>query len=144
MKLIAHRGNFNGKDSFKENTIKHIHNSLSVGLDVEIDIRLHENNLYFGHDNPQEQFFPKDWEKYKSKLWVHCKDIHTAQRFKCMSDWNFFIHDNDIATLTSKNIIWCHPKAGPVEDTVLVDIERKFELKGLYGVCSDNLLNLIE
>ena len=68
MKLIAHRGNYNGKESQKENTAEHIQNCLSLGLDVEIDIRLFDKKLYFGHDHPQENFIVDQWDKYKNKL----------------------------------------------------------------------------
>ena len=144
MKLIAHRGNYDGKKPQKENTIEYIQDCLSLGLDAEIDIRLDDKKLFFGHDYAQENFIADQWEKYKNKLWVHCKDIETALIFKKFSGWNYFMHDNDDAAITSKNILWCHPRVGPIKGTVLVDIERKFELEGLYGVCSDNLLDLVK
>ena len=56
MKLIAHRGNYDGKKPQKENTIEYIQDCLSLGLDAEIDIRLHDKKLFFGHDYAQEKF----------------------------------------------------------------------------------------
>ena len=39
MKLIAHRGNVYGPESDKENSPDYIDKSISMGYDVEIDVR---------------------------------------------------------------------------------------------------------
>jgi glycerophosphoryl diester phosphodiesterase len=53
MKLIAHRGNINGPNPLRENSIDYIEEAISEGFDVEIDLRVEDNQCYLGHDDPQ-------------------------------------------------------------------------------------------
>jgi len=55
MKLISHRGNINGTNPIEENRPKYIENAISMGFDVEIDIRydIKTSTLWLGHDEPQ-------------------------------------------------------------------------------------------
>ena len=52
MKLIAHRGNINGINPQRENTIDYIEEAIELGYDVEIDLNLHKGGFYLGHDKP--------------------------------------------------------------------------------------------
>ena len=55
MKLIAHRGNINGINSQRENTIDYIEEAIQLGYDVEIDLNLHKGGFYLGHDKPEQE-----------------------------------------------------------------------------------------
>ena len=75
MVLISHRGNINGAKPQKENRIDYIENAIQSGFDVEIDLWFVLEGLFLGHDIPQ---YPVelDWlQKYKDKLWIHCKNL---------------------------------------------------------------------
>ena len=55
MILISHRGNMNGIEKTKENTIEQINLALSKGYDVEVDVWYENGSLYLGHDKPEEK-----------------------------------------------------------------------------------------
>ena len=53
MKFIAHRGNLNGPEPDKENSITQIKKCIELGFDVEIDLRVINEELWLGHDQPK-------------------------------------------------------------------------------------------
>jgi hypothetical protein len=123
MKLIAHRGNIDGPDSSKENNPDYIEQAISQGFDVEIDLRYSslDKNLYLGHDEPTYKI---NWfwlGKYKDYLWIHCKNIEALYEFSHgTSGFNYFWHQNDDYTLTSRNYIWTYPGKPYTSKSVIV------------------------
>ena len=153
MKFIAHRANLNGSDSENENTPKQIEKCIDLGYDVEVDIWFDPelNSLWIGHDKPQYNI---SWEwifKKSEYLWIHCKDILTMNQF-CLNqnNFNFFWHQNDDYTLTSKKYIWTYPGKKYTSKCVIVMPELTINLNdfskpkshNVYGICTDyvNLL----
>lgn len=148
MKLIAHRGNTNGPNPLEENNPEYIEQAISQGFDVEIDVRYDtfDKKLYLGHDEPQ---YTVDWfwlAKYKSSLWIHCKNTESLFEFSHgTSGFNYFWHQEDDFTLTSKNYIWTYPGKSYAPMSVIVmpewnkKIDQIVELKAYncYAVCSD-------
>jgi hypothetical protein len=148
MKLIAHRGNIEGPNPLKENHPEYIENAIALGFDVEIDIRFNniDNKLYLGHDNLD---YITDWSwliKYKDYLWIHCKNIEVLYKFSNdTSGFNYFWHQNDDYTLTSKNYIWTYPKKLFTSKSIIVmpewhnNINDLIKLKSYkcFGICSD-------
>jgi len=53
LRYIAHRGNVDGINESLENTKDYIDRAISLGYDVEIDLRVKEGKLFLGHDEPQ-------------------------------------------------------------------------------------------
>lgn len=148
MKLIAHRGNTNGPNPSKENNPEYIESAIIDGYDVEIDLRFDQYNkkLYLGHDEPQ---YVIDWfwlAKNKDFLWIHCKNIEVLYEFSYGTNgFNYFWHQNDDFTLTSKNYIWNYPGKTYTSKSVLVMPENNIlrdEFDSLkdyncFGICSD-------
>lgn len=146
MKLISHRGNINGTNPIEENRPKYIENAISMGFDVEIDIRydIKTSTLWLGHDEPQYMITWWWLTGKSSNLWIHCKDITTFHEFSTnTSEYNYFWHQNDDYTLTSKNNIWSYPGKIYTNNTVIVMPEwdnRNWDtLKSAncYGICTD-------
>ena len=141
MKLIAHKGNVNGPDSLKENTPEQIEWCIENGYDVEIDVRYspEKDKFYLGHDDLQHEI-NWWWLAGKQKnLWIHCKDLFTLHEFTARtSGYNYFWHQRDDYTLTSKGQIWASPSQDYNKDTVRV-IEDPEEVKeyDCYAICSD-------
>ena len=141
MKLIAHKGNVNGPDSSKENTPAQIEWCIDNGYDVEIDIRYNpdKDKFYLGHDEHQHEV-NWWWLAGKSaRLWIHCKDLTTLHEFTAnTSGYNYFWHQGDDYTLTSKGQIWASSGKPYKEDTVIV-VENPEDVKeyDCYGICSD-------
>jgi hypothetical protein len=148
MKLIAHRGNIKGPNPLEENNPRYIEKALDKEFHVEIDIRFdqREKKLYLGHDEPQ---YVVDWiwlEKYKDFLWIHCKNIESLYQFVChTSGFNYFWHQEDDFTLTSKNYIWTYPGKSYTPKSVIVMPENSINRNNFdtlkfyncFGVCSD-------
>ena len=141
MKLIAHKGNVNGPESLKENTPEQIEWCIENGYDVEIDVRYspEKDKFYLGHDDLQHEI-NWWWLAGKQKnLWIHCKDLFTLHEFTARtSGYNYFWHQRDDYTLTSKGQIWASPAQDYNKDTVRV-IEDPEEVKeyDCYAICSD-------
>ena len=54
MILIAHRGNTNGVNPEKENTVAYIKDAIKQGYHCEIDVcKFDGKQFYLGHDEPQ-------------------------------------------------------------------------------------------
>jgi len=144
MKLISHRGNINGPNLLEENNPEYIDFALKLCYDVEIDLRLENNKFYLGHDEPQ-YYVPMIWlVERKDNLWIHCKDLDCLNNFSNSPiDFNYFWHQEDDYTLTSKNFIWTYPGKEYKSKSVIVmpewDNMSYDELKNIdcYGVCSD-------
>lgn len=136
MKLISHRGNIDGK-TLLENQPSYIDDAIELGYDVEIDIWYIGDRLYLGHDLAQYQIDIHWLENRKSKLWIHCKN-HPALELMCETDLHYFWHDEDDVTITSKGIIWAHPKIRPLEKSIAVLPENhNWSVGDCLGVCSD-------
>ena len=145
MRIIAHRANINGPDLERENSISNIRQCINSGFDVEIDIRLIENNLYLGHDKPVELISKETLFEIKEKSWIHCKNLEAMSYFhKYGEGFNFFWHEKDSYTLTSKGFIWAYPGKELSHGCICVMPEFKNK-KNIYdfkkniaaGVCTD-------
>ena len=148
MKLIAHRGNIDGPNPSQENKPEYIEEAILQGFDVEIDLRYDTLNkkLYLGHDEPQ---YPTTWfwiGKYINNLWVHCKNIEALYEFSyATSGFNYFWHQEDDFTLTSKNYIWTYPGKNYTPKSIIVmpewnvsaEVFTDLKVFNCYGICSD-------
>jgi hypothetical protein len=146
MFFIAHRGNTSGPDKEKENHPDHILSAIDLGFDVEVDIwfwhncSLSDGMFYLGHDRPQ---YPVDHlfiEKIKTHAWFHCKNLDALSHISKFDDTNYFWHQNDDFTLTSKGYIWTFPGKGISDKSILLakSIDN-VDLKNCAGVCSDHI-----
>jgi hypothetical protein len=154
MKFIAHRGNIDGP-SEEENSPQKIDISIDMGYDVEIDIRYdsHTNSFGLGHDK-SDYDVTWDWlEKRKSNLWIHCKDINSLYEFTTNplgNSYNYFWHQNDDFTLTSKNYIWTYPGKTCTDNSIVVMTEWDISIDNIskiteykcFGICSDYVRKL--
>ena len=138
MIYISHRGNISNVNSELENSPDYITEALKQGYHVEIDLWRVDNILYLGHDEPQYKIH-QDFLNNKY-FYVHCKN-NDALLFmsKNPMECDYFWHQDDKYTLTSKNIIWVHPSAPLLEDSICVlpEISRNSDLSLCYGICSD-------
>ena len=146
MILISHRGNINGIESNNENNPEYIQKALDLGYDVEIDLRIKDNKLYLGHDEPQ-YLMDLDWfEKYHTKLWLHCKEIEVIEKLHHLDSrglyLNYFWHENDTLTITSKGYLWVYPGKQPVKGGIAVLPEmNNDDISQSLGICSDVIEN---
>jgi hypothetical protein len=148
MILISHRGNLKGRIETSENNPLYVDEALTQGYDVEIDVWYIESentewSLFLGHDYPQYQIDFEWFTKRLTKLWVHCKNIESIVFLnECGYDINFFWHQNDTVTLTSKKNIWAFPGKQPIPNSIAVMPEIfNDDISQCLGVCSDYIKN---
>jgi len=148
MKFISHRGNQHGSDPKKENKPAYIDAALNYNFDVEVDVWYLNDKWWLGHDEAQYKTTFRWLFQRHSKLWVHCKNLeslHKLTRRDKKNIWNgflnYFWHQKDDFTLTSKGFIWTFPRRKLTNNSVCVCPEKftgpKKDLKNCYGVCSD-------
>tara|TARA_Y100000294_G_C8420152_1_gene282448 strand:- start:227 stop:679 length:453 start_codon:yes stop_codon:yes gene_type:complete len=138
MIFISHRGNINGINKDRENTIRYINEALSEGFNVEVDIWYKNKNFYLGHDNPKTKISTKFLKN--RKIWCHAKNFEAIVMSK-QNNLHFFWHQNDDYVLTSKGIIWTYPGKKLFKNSVnLMPENQKSKInfkKKYFGICSD-------
>jgi len=144
MILIAHRGNTNGVNPEKENTVAYIEEALRQGYHCEIDIcKFDGEQFYLGHDEPQE---PVSIQFLRNNpLWCHAKNFNALQSIINLGIHCFW-HQEDKYTITSQGWIWAYPGQPGGNHTIAVHPENLTdeEIKKFSGVCSDHIDNYKE
>ena len=87
----------------------------------------------------------REWILERSKfLWIHCKNFNSLNYLnRNPSNLNFFWHQNDDYTITSKKYFWTYPGKNLSKNSICVLPEwEDEELKNLinfdsFGVCTD-------
>jgi len=156
MKLISHRGNLERSNPKQENHPDYIREALRQGFDVEVDIWLVDDKLWFGHDEPQYEIkwnskWNSNWDYLgDERIWWHCKNLEALVyiRENGIGHTNFFWHQEDDFTLTSNFHIWTYPGKKLSNKSICVMPERASytsrELRDCYGICSDNILKYVD
>ena len=141
MILISHRGNIDGRLESYENEPTYTDSAIKKGYDVEIDVWYVDNTLYLGHDRPQYGINFKWIQDRVDRLWVHCKNVEAVLYFKeCENSINYFWHQEDTLTLTSRNDIWVYPGRQPIKGSIAVMPEiHNEQILQCKGVCSDKI-----
>jgi hypothetical protein len=124
----------------RENHPFYIEEAIYLGFDVEIDVRLINNQIWLGHDKPQYLTSQNFIDRYKDSLWIHCKNLEALEYFiKLKKDYRYFWHEEDSYTLTSNGLIWTYPKKPVTDQSIIVlqDSSLTDEYKNVFGVCSD-------
>ena len=137
MILISHRGNTNGRNPEKENTIEYIEQALKKGYHCEIDIcKFDGEKFYLGHDEAGEAV-TWDW-LHVNKVWCHAKNYKVLEAMITLGVHCFW-HQNDKYTLTSRGWIWAYPGQPGGRYTIAVHPEKlnPSELQKFAGVRSD-------
>jgi hypothetical protein len=137
MILISHRGNLNGPNEVRENSPHYIMEAIAEGYDVEVDLWWVNGRVYLGHDEPQYEVSDEWLGERIDKLWVHCKNVESLNWIRSTS-LNYFWHEQDTLTLTSKNYMWVYPGKQPITESIAVMPEiHNDDISKCLGVCSD-------
>ena len=135
MKIISHRGNLIGRIPEKENHPNYIDAAISSGYDVEIDLWFENDKFYLGHDNPKYEIDISWIQDRVEKLWVHAKNLEVIQKL-LNTEINWFWHENDKLTITSKGFLWCYPNVY-ITNGITVTLNYKEVPNYLRAVCTD-------
>ena len=145
MILISHRGNLDGKQPNNENDPNYIWQAIQSGYDVEIDVWFVDGKFKLGHDEPLYDFPFDLFDNVYNKLWIHCKNVEAMvalNEFPNENLLNYFWHQEDDITLTSKGYIWAYPGKQPIKNSIAVMPElNKDDLTQAIGICSDYIEN---
>jgi len=137
MKLIKHRGNFEGIKKELENKPEYINIALNNGYDVEIDVRYVNGLWYLGHDEPQYKVDIIDY--LDKRCWLHCKNPKAFEKlFNDYNTANFFWHQTDAYTMTSSGLIWAFPGSKRLDNSVVLFPKNSEEIFNVYGVCDND------
>lgn len=132
MKIISHRGNLNGINKDTENNPHHIIEVLKK-FDVEIDVWFIENKWYLGHDEPQ---YEVDCHFFTDTMWLHCKNLDACTKLSD-TNLNWFWHENDQMTLTSKGYKWVYPNIY-IQNGITVEFGHNKNLPNyIMGICTN-------
>jgi len=135
MIVISHRGNLNGPDPLLENKIETIESVINLGFDCEIDLWYIQDRFFLGHDSPETEVNFGWLIDLQNKLWVHCKNLDCIEKLTG-TELNFFWHDKDLMTITSKGFYWSQPNVY-LKNCISVELEYKEITNNLLGVCTD-------
>jgi hypothetical protein len=138
MKIISHRGNLTGSDQKLENKPEQIEKVINMGFDVEVDLRVEDNQLYLGHDFTQYNIEYEWIDNLKNNLWIHAKNYESVNFLK-KTNLNWFWHDQDDMTLTSHGFIWSNIDKYFTEG-ITVSLYHKELPDYILGVCTDEPL----
>jgi hypothetical protein len=112
-------------------------------MNVKVDVWLTRTGMHLGHNEPQ---YPinNSWIHMRSHfLWVHCKNIEALcyfQEYPWEEDVNYFWHENDSYTLTSRGYIWAYPGKNtvyPSHAITLLPEVSDISFTNFYGICTD-------
>jgi hypothetical protein len=144
MLLISHRGNLDGSNISTENTIPQIVKAIGEGFDVEIDVRVINNEWYLGHDHHQYPVRVQFLKEFSDKLWCHAKNVHALERMLDIG-LHCFWHQEDNYTLTSKGVVWAYPNYYANKGILVMPNKEFIEniKEPIYGICVDNPLSYI-
>jgi hypothetical protein len=143
MILISHRGNLDGPNKDKENSPEYLNKAISLGYDVEVDVWYVTHKIYLGHDFPQYEVDEDYIKQISNSAWFHCKNFEALEFFSRSSyNYNYFWHENDRFTLTSKGFLWTYPGEKTSDKSVIVDLllDAKQNNHKSYAICSDYVL----
>jgi len=93
--------------------------------------------LFLGHDEPGYTIDIQFLSEYKENLWIHCKNFEALEFLNKIQKFNYFWHQEDRFTLTSKGFIWTYPGNLVSSNSIIVDNQNKITNYKCYGVCSD-------
>jgi len=135
MIIISHRGNLDGPNKIAENKIETIISTIDLGFDCEVDLWYISDQFLLGHDSPETLVDFDFIYNLRNKLWIHCKNVECMEKLN-KTDFNFFWHDKDLATLTSKGFFWTQPNTY-LESGITVELSYKDLPSKILGVCTD-------
>lgn len=109
--IISHRGNFYGPDEEIENHPVHVNRLIfEHSMNVEVDLWIINDNYWLGHDEPQYRIDFEWLRMRRNFLWIHCKNHEALIKMRKIKNnpLNFFWHESDDFTITSKGVLWCN------------------------------------
>ena len=140
---IAHRGNYKGRVSERENTVSYLEEAIAAGYDVEVDAWLIGKEWHLGHDFPGEvvplSFFERPC------IWTHAKNLVGYVSLYNNPKVHTFWHNKDDFAITSKGIKWAKTHVLTYDGVMVMPEFNDYHTQLIkdrhidpIGICSDN------
>jgi hypothetical protein len=144
MKIISHRGNYSGPRPDRENKPSYIDTTISMGIEVEVDIWSVDGILMLGHDGPEIQVGIEWITNRISMLWMHCKNLQAAKALREIPRAKFFCHSEDPYVLVSTGHIWVHDLNLHIDSSCILpyfggDYPYDSSAVSPYAICTDSV-----
>tara|TARA_A100001201_G_C4048673_1_gene188982 strand:- start:83 stop:529 length:447 start_codon:yes stop_codon:yes gene_type:complete len=142
MKFISHRGNINGVEPSRENTLEYIQEALDAGFDVEVDLWIDGDRLLLGHDYGEHEVTHRWLWKRRFNLWIHCKHFSSLAYMQRQTDsFQYFFHEKEDYTIISNQLIWAH-NLQEVNNRCVIPLLSEDDIdnwtkSNVFGICSD-------
>lgn len=141
MIYISHRGFVDGPDLSIENNPEQIEYLLNKDINVEIDVHFYKDKFYLGHDEPKYEIEKKFL--LNNLLWCHAKSSIALNELQ-KTNANYFWHQDDDYTITSKGFIWIYPGKPIIDNSICVLPENyNLDYSKCYGICTDYIKKYI-
>ena len=152
MIYISHRGNIDGVIPERENALDYIQEAIDAGYDVEIDLRMKNEQPHLGHDYAQYPVTEEWLWQRRERLWVHVKEYAALQwifQRPLMQPVRYFCHESDRFTLVSNGWIWSHDLTNRMNSKCIIPLLSKESVESYnntdFGaVCSDFILDCVK
>lgn len=137
--IISHRGNLCGRNPESENHPDYIHEAISAGFDVEIDIWKIGDDYMLGHDKPRHNVDFAYLLRKAARLWMHAKDLDALKDFAHDDRFNVFCHSNDPRSLTTKGHVWTRSTEEDYDaSSVVLRLEfSELRDRNFAGICTN-------
>ena len=142
MLFIAHRGNTEGRNEARENEPNYIMKAMADGCAAEIDVWFYMGKFWLGHDVPTYEVGESFLEH--PMLWCHAKNEAALWNMNLSDKINFFWHESDRFTLTSKGYVWTADTKTQLPNAVIMVAENAepwqrtlWASNLVFGICSD-------
>lgn len=141
MIYIAHRCNIDyPRQYWTENSVEGIKACIKLGLDVEVDVRIIDDDLWLGHDEPTEQMSLGGFVETATHCWFHCKNLEALKYLGSIYGAKAFWHEDDQFTMI-KDYIFTRPggRLTPTSIAVMPEMVdyKPEELAQCYAICTD-------
>jgi len=142
---ISHRGNLDGVIPERENSLDYIQEAIDAGYDVEIDLRMKNEQPHLGHDYAQYPVTEEWLWQRREYLWIHVKEYAALKwifQRSLMQPVRYFCHESDRYTLVSNGWIWSHDLTNSMISKCVIPLLSKesvaaYNQTGFGAVCSD-------
>lgn len=160
MDIISHRGNLDGSNPYRENHPDYIDETITalnpckyLGPVVKVDVwgetntkyRHIHDGLFLGNDAPSHKV-SEDWLRERNKdLILHCRNMEAVEYILLARnlrglDVEWFWHENDTMTLTSRGKMWQSPSNQSAIGISVWLGKPSSDTPRMGGICTDHPL----
>lgn len=113
---------------------------INLGLEVELDVRMIDEEFWLGHDKPIEKISWHQLMEAAPRAWFHCKNLDALKHLGAVCGVKAFWHEKDQFTMID-SYIFTRPGEELTENSIAVMPEMADytleELSRCHAICTD-------